>query len=120
MESRLLIVVLVTASTTILYRPASATDARLTPQQQEMQAAHDAYVACMKKNAIRLEPSGDTANDIAIAAQKKCEDREIDEMALSAAQGKSFTVEDMDRVNNDMRAEAITAVVEIRAARHKH
>ncbi len=121
MAFRLMSAALVAVFTIVTGGDAVALDARLTPQQQQMQNAHDSFVACMKMNAIRLEPSGETASDIAIAALRECRDHEADEIASSIiVEGKPFTVEQMDRIDNDMRAEAITAIVETRAARHKH
>jgi len=99
--------------------PSFASGERLTAAQQEMATAHGAYVKCVQRHALRLEPSGDSADDIATAAVTECRKHEIDMMTVGIMTGKPFSVSEFDRIDGDMHAAAVTAVVEFRAQRNR-
>ena len=74
---------------------------------------------CIESKARRLEPSGESAGDVATAAVSACRQPKHTYLAAVASCGKSGIVTsleaELDRVG---RERAIEIVVEIRARRH--
>jgi len=78
-----------------------------------------AYVQCVRGSAAQLERSGETAPVVAEAAVRSCAERKMGAIAdmMVIGQGRVSEEQTGRMLETDAQADAVLAVVQIRAAR---